>query len=301
MSQETLANLIRLAADDELSDQQQAELDALRSDHPEVAESVAFQRSLRVAVGRSMGGPGMTAPAGLEGRIRKALAAEEHRQAMEANGPFNFIRTLGRRQVPNSIAAGFLLLLGAAVVMSLLGLPRGNQGFGPAMNGLQVESGLEFPAIEHVKCTSNRTYAEQKLTLHQLDEVERHFTDELKWDVAVPDLTSIGYTFFDAGPCTLNGRSVESVHLRYQNEESIVSVWVERAPRSDLTHVAGFVDGHAYMVMPSVNPGAVESGPSYFAWRRGDFVYRLVPSSVDDARAIAMTVGMPDVTLEEFK
>jgi hypothetical protein len=247
-----------------------------------------------------MGGSHIKAPSDLEGRIRTSLAAQERAQAASVPGPFHFIQTVGRRRVPPSIAAGFVLLLGAAVIATIFGLPPRGSSIGPD-GGRAVASGLDFPALEHVRCSSNRTYAEQKLILHRVDEVQAYFVNELEWSIDIPDLSSTGFGFVDAGPCTLNGRSVESVHLRYQKDDVLVSVWVERAFRSDLTHLSEIVEGHAYEVIPSSARLSDGVNPTYYAWRQDDFVYRFVPASVNEARSLAILIGMPDVAIEEFR
>ncbi len=297
-------NLLRLAADEELTAEQAIALEAHLAAHPEDLEFVAFERRLRAAVGRAMGD--VAVPTELRAAVQAQLSAPAHslRLAGDVAPAASAVGAGSSRRrwfVPSGLAAGFLLLVGVAVVIGVMGRSDWFDWFRSPQINISNEGGsLGFPIQEHQRCITDASYARRKFTIHTQDALARHLAKDLRWDVTIPDLSPFGYVFEDAGNCNVGGGSVESVHLRYVNDSTTVSVWIERSRPSDLTHSATFEEGHAYFVTPTDRRALPDGQSAYYAWRSGDFVYRIVPGSAGESRAMAVSVGMPDVTPEQI-
>lgn len=242
------------------------------------------------------------APDSLREAVHSSFGSATESLPFEPVGSFAADRSAsrrGRRFIPSGLAAGFFLLIGAAVVLSIAG-PRHWFDWGrPAQIHIGIEGSLGFPG-EHLRCATDQQYARSKLSLHSLDEVRSHLSDVLRWSVPVPDLSSFGYRFLDAGDCGVIGRRSDLVHLRFTSDDGVVSVWIERSHPSDLTHSAGLREGLAYRVVPVDRGQTRDLGQAYYAWRRGQYVFRLVPASAAESRDMAVAIGMPDVPPTEF-
>lgn len=303
MSPSEITNLLRIAADDELTAEQSQSLEAHLAAHPEDHEFVAFERRLRAAVGRVMGAA--VAPAALRSRLEAELHAptESLRLAGTASMRPQAPAAAGSRRIlmPSGLAAGFLLLVGVAVVIGVTGHSDWFDWFSP--NQIQISSkggALGFPVQEHQLCAKDELYAQRKFTLHSESELRAHISNDLQWDVAVPDLSPFGFTLHDAGDCRAGGGSADSIHIRYVNDSTTVSVWIEHSLPSELTHSAGLEEGHAYYITPTNVQSVKDESNAYYAWRHGEFVFKLVPASAAESRKLAVSIGMPDVTPEEF-
>lgn len=298
-----ITNLLRIAADGELTEQQSQSLESHLAAHPGDHEFIAFERRLRAAVGRVMSDA--AAPADL----RSGVEAQIHTPAPSlrlvgsaASGPSAFTAPRHRRLfVPSGLAAGFLLLVGVAVLIGVTGHSDWFDWFTPTRINVSDQSrSLNFLVQEHELCAKDEMYAQRKFTLHNEAEVRSHLSNDLHWDVEMPDLSSFGFELHDAGDCVAGSGSADSVHLRYMNGATTLSLWIEHSLPSELTHSAGLLEGHAYYITPTNHPSVQDAACAYYAWRVGDFVYDLVPASVGNAREIAVSIGMPDVTPEAF-
>lgn len=304
MSPSETANLLRMAADGELTAEQLQALRAHLAANPEDRAFVEFERQLRAAIGRVMGEA--SAPPQVRARVESALhqaGAPLRLVGSRAEEPLVGGPARGRRRifVPSGLAAGFLLLVGAAVVIGVLGkadwfdwgtlrpIPVGNNG-----------GTLGFPIEEHRRCASDFEYAQRKFTIHGESDLRSHLADKLQWDVNAPDLATFGFALQDAGECSAGSGSVQAVHIRYSNGQTALSVWIEHSLPSELTHSADLQEDHAYLVTPTNRNSAPDEASAYYAWRVGDFVYRLVPASAPKAREMAVASGMPDVQPESF-
>ncbi len=293
-------NLLRRAADEELTSEEVQALESHLAAHPQDREFIAFERRLRGAVGRVMGD--VSAPQDVRAAVQAQAAQPALRLAGTAASAPGALRAAPRRLLaPSGLAAGVVLLVGAAVVIGLSGRADWFDWFRAPQIDISSEDGsLGFPIDEHRRCESDATYAQKKFTLHSREQLRQHFADELHWNVSLPDLGAFGYEFAEAGNCSVGRGTVDSVHLRYTNGPSTLSVWIEQSMPSDLTHSAAIVEGHAYLVTPTNREAARDAKGAYYAWRDCDFVYRLVPASVDQAREMAVAIGMPDVPAEEI-
>ena len=298
-----ITDLLRIAADDEMTEPQTQLLESHLAAHPADHDFIAFERRLRAAVDRVMGQ--VVAPPDLRQRVETQwhAPAPSHRRTVSAAPPSLTFATPGPRRlfVPSGLAAGFLLLVGVAVVIGLSGYSDWFEWFRPAQIPISDEGGSPgFPVQEHQLCANDEAYAQRKFTLHSEAEVHAHLRDDLQWNVSVPDLSTFGLTLLDAGDCDAGGGSADSIHLRYTNNVTTLSVWIEHSLPSELTHSAGLEEGHAYHITPTNRQLLQDESTAYYAWRIGEFVYRIVPASVPNSRELAVSIGMPDVTLEEF-
>lgn len=244
-------NLLRRAADDELTSEEVQALESHLAARPQDQEFIAFERRLRGAVGRVMGD--VSAPQDVRAAVQAQVAQPALRLAGTAAAAPGMRRGAPRRLLaPSGLAAGFVLLVGAAVVIGLSGRADWFDWFRAPQIEISSEDGaLGFPIDEHRRCESDATYAQKKFTLHSREQLEKHLASELHWDVSLPDLTAYGYEFADAGDCSVGRGTVDSVHLRYASESDAVSVWIEQSMPSDLTHSAAIVEGHCYYVTPT--------------------------------------------------
>jgi len=298
-----MTNLLRIAADGELTEQQSRRLDSHLAANPGDHEFLAFERRLRAAVGRVMGEA--AAPSDLRSRIEAQLHAPVESLSLAgraASRPLT-LPALRRRHlfVPSGLAAGFLLLVGVAVLIGVTGHADWFDWFTPTKITVSDQRGpLNFPVQEHELCARDEVYAQRKFTLHTQAEVRAHITDDLHWDVSVPDLSSFGYSLHDAGDCVAGGGAADSIHLRYMNGSTPLSLWIEHSLPSELTHSADLQEGHAYYITPTNRQSLQDASRAYYAWRVSDFVYKIVPASVDNSREMAISIGMPDATPESF-
>jgi len=303
MSPSEIANLLRTAADEEMTSEQSQRLEAHLEAHPADRAIIDFERRLREAVGRVMGAD--EAPESLRDEVVSLGGARVEPLPFEtaAVGPGAArpgVRE-GRRFLPSGLAAGFLLLIGAAVVISVISPRQLFEWFRPSQINVDVEGVSGFPS-EHHRCATDEQYARKKFNIHSAEELESHLRNDFGWEVEVPDLSAFGYNLLDAGDCTMGagGSGVDSIHLRYSNDQNVVSVWIEHSLPSELTHSAGLKEGVAYRIVPLDRRMGRDEDNAYFAWRIGEYVFRFVPASVDRSREMAVGIGMPDVTPSDF-
>jgi len=308
MSPSEIANLLRTAADEEMTSEQSQRLEAHLEAHPADRAIIDFERRLREAVGRVMGAD--EAPAGLRDQLRSPQAGLTEPLSFDAgaraaSAPVargaHGARAGRGRWLPSGLAAGFLLLIGAAVVISVISPRQLFEWFRPSQINVDVEGVSGFPS-EHHRCATDEQYARKKFNIHSAEELESHLRNDFGWEVEVPDLSAFGYNLLDAGDCTMGagGSGVDSIHLRYSNDQNVVSVWIEHSLPSELTHSAGLKEGVAYRIVPLDRRMGRDEDNAYFAWRIGEYVFRFVPASVDRSREMAVGIGMPDVTPSDF-
>ncbi len=297
MNRAEIANLLRAAADDELPPAERARLEAHLKANPADQAFIDFERRLRDAVARVMGAE--QAPESLRGEIQSHLA--------EAGEGLSFARAVRernrrpRRLVPSGLAAGFLLLIGAALVVSVINPSLLFDWRRASTINVDVEIGLGFPD-EHRRCATDEQYAQDKLDLRSREELQVHLRRDLGWQVEVPDLSEFGFQLRSAGDCTIGSAAagVGSVHLLFDDGAGAVSVWIEHSLASDLTHSARLEEGRAYRIAPIDRRRGRDEANAYFAWRVGEYVFRFVPASVANAREMAVAIGMPDVEPTDF-
>ena len=170
-----IASLLRAAADDELTPEQQVTLEAHFKANPHDQARVAFERSLRQAVSRSMQGQG--APADLAARVRAALddSANAERAGAHLQGDtVPLVETIAHITRDRSFWAslGGRLAMAAALLLMVSGVwitfaqlssrPINNWG---DVNHIQLAS---FLSEQHTLCGSKPDYASRKFTVSEI-------------------------------------------------------------------------------------------------------------------------------------
>lgn len=252
----SVAELLRLAADGELDAQGRAELDARLAAHGGAdAARIAFERSLRGAVGRVMSEPAR-APEALRARIEGVIAAEHAAEEAAAGGPIP-IWAHARRWM--AVAAA-LLLVGATVLIAVrTGAPEG-----PALGDRARVQLASFMTREHGACAELGSHFQRKMLCRDLERAEWMLSEAVGAPASVASLD--GFRFVGIGPCAVPGPG-PSVHLLLEEEGGPrLSVFVQR-------------DG-GQGPMPSGGPLGVDevdlSRASVVALRREDLVYYVV-------------------------
>lgn len=225
--------LLRAAADNELSAEDRARLDAHLRDHPEDDARIEFERRLRSHCAGAMQAP--PAPAALRERIlaiaasagqttdsfsdeadqpdQDALAdriAERSRVARETHfGGRN-------RALVGAAAAILLLVAGYSLFSQVLSTPgtAGPQNAGVA-NGVSLAN---FFAAEHDRCAKVPERSD-KFTVADMNRVPDAITRILGAVPSIPDFEAAGMVFRDMGECHVPGEG-RSVHVRLETDGS---------------------------------------------------------------------------------
>lgn len=263
---------IRAAADGELTDLQAG---SLESD----SGAIAFERSLRDATARTMGG--VTAPAGLRESIlaasREASAADDaaladalHARAEQTRSASFWSGT----RVVGAMAAALLL----AVVGVFAWTSTQNGGSGGGLDTAYRTNLAQFVAGEHTR-TLDEAYADRKYIYKAPDAAADAMKADLDRDPVIPPCGG-ATTFAGASPCGVPGKG-PSAHMQFvlpvhdENgaivegaEGRKVSVFVKQ-DKGELE----LAEGTTYLV----NAEACNLSDVYICvWRRNGLLYTLV-------------------------
>ena len=276
---------IRAAADGEFHQEEHAS--ALKG-VPDGEARLAFERSLREAVGRAMGGPGTEAPAQLRARIEAALAedgAERDavvRSSLGDTRERSFWAGVGRMA---AVAAVLILCVSVVIVAS--------RQFGSFSRGPTLHAGLlaSFVQEQHDRCTLDAEYATRKLSALEPAEA----VDLARAHIGgVPPLIAggfarirqTGFTFAGMGRCAVPGEG-PSVHVVFlggtDGIEQMVSLFVQ-------TDVNEWSLAEARCA--TVRRG-LERDQTMVAWRAGGFVYFLFTNVPEHERAFRAALDVP--------
>ena len=225
-----IASLLRAAADDELSTEDRARLDAHLRKHPEDDARIEFERRLRTHCAGAMQTP--PAPAALREKIL-AIAASAGELSGESGRDTNDDVLADRiaersriarathfggrsRALVGAAAAVLLLVAGYSLFSQVIGTPSpaGPQTAGVG-NGFSLAN---FFATEHDRCTKvpERT---DKFTVADLSRTPDAFARILGQVPVIPDFQAAGMVFRDMGECHVPGDG-RSVHLRLETDGS---------------------------------------------------------------------------------
>ncbi|MFW5652989.1 MAG: anti-sigma factor family protein [Planctomycetota bacterium] len=216
MAHEEQEQLIRLAVDGELSPEQAEAFRSRLTEDEALRQALDAERHLRGAVARVMIEP-TTAPAGLADDIRAALNAHASEHESD-HAPVGVVGRIGmnaaesvqhgsrRRWFPRwAMAAGIMLLVGASVVIGLLGdaLP-GSFGRGSAelVRDRSPHSGSDIGAAASLSAEQERASLalvegawRSHRMLTQADHAREFIRQNLELDFEVHDLRAFGYRF----------------------------------------------------------------------------------------------------------
>lgn len=273
MDTHDLANLIALAADDELTAEDRARLDAHLERHPEDRVRIERAQSARLAIARAVVNTTPATPAALADRIRAAIQVEaidsEPLESLDVAGRIDDSQNVTSRRVrpfdfrslrPSALAAGIILLISAAIVFSTFNTWLGD-------NDSPVSVAQRWLDLEGVMI---ETFGE---------------------DVLRPNLSEYGYTFQN-GELKVPRPDHPFCHVTYEkrrqgaNDHSRFVIFEVEPAHSKL------IDGIAYRVVPA-EPS--KGDPVRYIWRDGETQYRVeVYDDVDRAHDIALYIGMPE-------
>ncbi|HZW09218.1 MAG TPA: hypothetical protein VFF69_04880 [Phycisphaerales bacterium] len=267
--------LLRLAADDELTPEQSARVEAHLAAHPEDADRIAFERSLRSACSRACC-PQCCAPPGLRERImvRGRSAPDE-----QPTGRLGLMRAAAR------VAAAAALVLLVAVAGYMVGRadpPRDRLVIEPTTGRALAASVAGFVRREHSRCTESGPAIDSKFYVTDPAAVPAEFAAIVGKAVAFPTVAQAeerGLEFVDAGLC--HPPSGEAMHVRFRTAAGQpVSLWVQLDDGS-----LGIEDGVTYTM------GAGENCVRF--WRVDGVRYILVCPDEQAAPIATLALAMP--------
>ena len=205
------AAVVRAAADDELTADQQRALEALRTQDPTIDDRIAFEVALKQSVRRAMVAPA-SAPASLRATIEGLFGTEPAVVDVPTfTRPHSF---WARRPTWVALAASIALLATVAVVMRS---PLGSQ-LGPTVGApfaAQLVDASNFIVSEHNHCSAFDAYFEHKFTVRNDADASDEVVELLGNPPTRIKLDQAGYQFVGLGKCTVPGPG-ESVHMIYR-------------------------------------------------------------------------------------
>jgi hypothetical protein len=223
-----LAALLRLAADGELTPEQGARLEAHLAAHPEDAERIEFERSLREACSRACC-PGCCAPAGLRERIARAAGGDAGAEMIAERTRSRSFWAVGNLARFAAAAALVLLVASAGYLVGRAEPRLAGIESGPPNGRLLAASLARFVRGEHGRCTEGGPAIDSKFYVTEPDAVPAEFADIVGASVSLPTVALAeerGLRFVDAGLCHPPGG--DAMHIRFRTDtDRLVSLWVQ--------------------------------------------------------------------------
>lgn len=299
------AELIRLAADHELTPDLQAELDRRRASEAsvdaQVTSGIMAEQRLRDSAIRALEVP---APSQALRESVAAIVAESRANAesvadgVEARSSEtrdqSFWASFNNTAVGRSIGAMAAVFL-VGFVLFIMGAPTGGLFGGTTLQAREVAA---FIDREHNRCSMDPEDAYGKFTAESMDAIPTQFTELLGTGFEVEDLILSrveGLTFVEAGRCRVPGSEGKSVHIRFETEghpecpdKSLVSLFIQPD--------TGFLkldEGKAYSLNPTGEEPQVGEAKSIIAWTRGGMLYLIVSDRAEACPKMLDTAGLP--------
>lgn len=303
-AQAALGVRLRAAADQELGDSEREALETHLARSLEDRSRIQFERELRDAVGRAMGG--VRAPESLRARVQEIMdaAREDAMQAAAAPGmsivqeapnepepqsaadsaperlaPITRERSFwSRRQIMSGLAAAAVLVVASVFVWSMSGISVVPLSSDQEAYRAQL---VRHVASEHERMEDPQA-ARRKLVMHEPLEVESFFLEVIgapSADVRKLIEDTANCVFSGAGNCHVPGADGAAAHITFDvlvgDRRAPVSVFVSRDPgRLPIeTGVTYAIDAKAC--------GA--PGERVLAWTDGRLLYVMVSKEADDA------------------
>lgn len=270
--------LLRGAADEQLSDAQQAELARHLERRPEDQAVIAFERRLRETV---VAASQMSAPAALRDRIT-AMGSAAPPDDSSRTFPTVLTRSRLRFSQPVrwfAVAASLAILAGGAfMILRQPGLGRNN--------GIQLAqryrtSLVTFISAQHEECEVHADMIGMRFKTTKLAEVPTEFGRVLGSTPDIGQVNNSGFKLLGAGPCAVPGRG-KSVRMVLESTAdaqpnggrgSIVSIHIQQD-----TGELDLEAGRTYRLVDKIAPKG--SAPAeIFVWRRDGFIYFLTSKS----------------------
>lgn len=228
----SIAALLRMAADGELDERQDAALRAHLEAHPEDQERVEFERRLRDAC-RCACAPECCAPPGLLERVRACCTEDAPADRLGAGAGQTRDRGFWAGRMVARFGAIAALIALVAVVSFMVGrtgvVPTA--GLGAVDPHTMVERVARFVRKEHDRCADGPPAVNPKFTVHRVEEVPAEFEALMGKAVTLQtvfDAESQGLRFVDAGECHLPTGT--ALHIRFQPDDPnacMVSLWAQ--------------------------------------------------------------------------
>ena len=286
---------LRAAADAELTPAQEQALPHVdRRD-----DRVTFERDLRDAVRRVMGGAETGAPEALRGRIEAMFRdgvgdPESHDDASDRPGVIRTPmgdtreRSFWTRVSGIGAVAAVLALCATVVVFSLRQSQSPNATSGATT--LQASTLASFVHDEHEHCAGDREYADRKFKVNDVagavDVAREHFGEVPSMlERGFEDLETIGFGFAGLSRCAVPGKG-KSVHIVFDSTietSRLVSLFIQK-------------DENDWRISDSrcarVHEGLPE-GQTVTVWRREGFFFFLFTLHQDDLETFHALLGVP--------
>lgn len=273
----SIAELLRRAADDELTRPQRALLEAHLAAHPEDATRVEFERNLRRQVATAM--TGQRAPQDVREAALRAMQSVS--EIDEAPAP------IARRErsfwaryplvAPLALAAALLLAISAGIIVQRSGSPDSMW-----LTEAQQASVVTFVDKEHDRCAAMECSGNPKWIANTLDTARAALTDYMGVAPERLDLTDTGFTLTGAGPCHVPGGG-KSMHLLYRSGQELTSPSMSLFIQETASDTA---------IDPSCFCDKMDEG-EVLMWRRNGLAYYLVCPSDEIANQALATLGAP--------
>ena len=294
-----IASLVRLASDDELSPEQHVAFKAHFKANPRDQDHVAFERSLRQAVSRSMQGEG--APADLAARVRAALdesalaqSADNDRQESEvplvetiahATRDRSFWASLGGRL---AVAAALLLVVSGVWYSFTQLSPRPINNWSD-VNRIQLAS---FLTEQHMMCGSDPDYADHKFSVSEVNGIDASCLRLIQQTPELEQLFEQGGKLVGIGKCGVPGPG-KSVHMQVllplavnsQTQirgQTTVSLFIQQSLDRD-----GIDPETSYSLDQGTSQGYVVD-----VWQRDGLIYYLVCDTPEAAAVARRTLNV---------
>lgn len=277
-----LAALIRLAADGEISAEQERRLEIELERDPELARRVEAEQMMRSSMQRAFA-HGPAAPAGLRDRVAAAMSNVEL-DTTDADVPSQMASATRNQSFWAGPAARVLAAAAAlTLVATVFVVSRGSVSPDSAV-GNRTRA-VQFVASEHGRCVVDIAPGAGKFRVTNAGEMPGLTGDVLGQEITLADLVVNGaenVSFIDAGRCGVPGGG-SSMHMRFEvpsetgDAPEKFSLFVQKDQGTlELT------DGVTYELDPS-DGGTIDlKSPSIYVWARDGLVYYLV---VDNAKA----------------
>lgn len=287
--------LVRAAADDEVTTEQRAEFEAHLRDFPADGSVVAFERALRFAVAETrIDGPS----ADLRARIEGMRTAAPRRVGLAVEGgQASRFRLVRRPWTWLALAAGVALVAGVTYRTAFAPPPRPSGGV--LVNPEHRSALVSFVSGQHEECELHAQLVARRFRIGPLQAAAPVLSRIIG---AAPDLGRIeasGVRYLGAAECAVPGRGA-SLHIVLDagvpsesdggGRTALVSLFVQQ-DHDELS----LEPGRTYRMVPRESgPGA---GPAeIFVWRKGGLVYFLVSTSEVKLDAVRRGLGAAEPT-----
>ncbi|MGE3109880.1 MAG: hypothetical protein AB7G11_08190 [Phycisphaerales bacterium] len=305
--QPEIGDLLRAAADGELSAQEAEHLRSMEAD--DHAPRIVFDQELRRACARVLRGIDAQAP-NVPEQLRQRI------QAIAVNAPAgapavppvqvprthtdagrsNRVPRTGRRRRSR------LVWLSGAVCVLIVGVLVGVRALlpGPTFRDSPAQARIAlvgFLESEHRRCTLDDRALKRKMTVMSLSEAPKKFESLIGGTLSVEAVEAAGYEFLGSGRCAVPGCG-ESVHMIFRDprvpapdpssvrfeecDASRFSVFVQK----DMDELP-IVAGRTYRLETRAGE------PLVAVWTRGGVLYYLVTESPEQEADVMKTMNVP--------